>query len=111
MIWSFTIFAGGVLCGACWDDGERGEDSKFTAVVVAPVALDWENFAREEVDVVCFAYFVANEGVAWVFVDGYDGPALVVKNGVAGDVVAFFRAFGAASWNGEFRYDGVSVPW
>ena len=111
MVWSFTISAGGVSCGDWWDDGERGEDSKCTAVGVAPVAVDWENFAREEVDVLSLAYAVANEGVAWVVVDGYDGPALVVKNGVAGDVVALFRAFGAASWNGEFRYDGVSVPW
>jgi len=111
VVWSFTIFAGGVVGGECWDDGERSEDSKCTAVDVVPVVVYWENFAREEAEVEVLAYFVANEGVAWVVVDGYDGPALVVKNGVAGDVVAFFRAFGFASWNGEFRYDGVSVPW
>ena len=35
------------MCGECWDDGERGEDSKCTAVDVVPVVVDWENFARK----------------------------------------------------------------
>ena len=84
----------------CGGDDERSEDSKSSALVLVSVVIDGEDFACEEAEIVLVEKVGANEGVAWMLVDGYDGTALVLEYGVAGDVEHAELEFAFVSWDG-----------